>query len=194
MEAVRTLKANKKIEGKPCGWCQKPLNLGDDASVCTACEKEHHATCWNGKAGCSTTACLNAPLKQLDPPPPGAAQAARAGVPDGMLKCPQCASVLPIGTQMCPLCRAITSPDGIYHGPKTTAKTATNALIAAIVGAFICGVILGPLAISKGSQAKREIDADPSLQGHGIATAAIVIGVIDLIGWAIALMVRMGGN
>jgi hypothetical protein len=193
MESARTLKANKKVEGKPCGWCQVALNLGEDIALCAACEKEHHAACWTTKAGCANPGCTNAPLKQLDPPPPSFA-AAQAGLPPGMMSCPSCRSLIPSDSQLCLACKAITSPDGIYHGPKTTPKTATNALIAAIVGLFICGIVLGPLAISKANAAKREIKADPSLQGEGVATAALVIGIIDIIGWAIIIMSRAGGS
>jgi hypothetical protein len=71
-ESFRRLKANRKIEGKPCGWCLAPLALGDDAAVCTACEKEHHETCFAAKSGCSNPGCVNAPLPQLaqGAPPP----------------------------------------------------------------------------------------------------------------------------
>jgi hypothetical protein len=72
MEAARTLKANLKLEGKPCGWCQVALRLGEDATVCNACEKEHHSRCWDGNGGCSTQGCVNAPLRRLDAPAPGA--------------------------------------------------------------------------------------------------------------------------
>ncbi|HEX8112435.1 MAG TPA: RING finger protein, partial [Kofleriaceae bacterium] len=63
---MRTLKANLKLEGKPCGWCQAPLALGDDAAVCTACEAAHHQGCWDTKAGCATHGCTSAPLRRLD--------------------------------------------------------------------------------------------------------------------------------
>jgi hypothetical protein len=189
MESAQRLKANKKVEGKPCGWCQIALNLGEDVALCAACQKEHHATCWTTKAGCASPGCTNAPLKQLEVPP--ASVAAQAGLPSGMMSCPNCRSLNPIGSQLCFACKAITSPDGIYNGPKTTPKSATNALIAAIVGFFICGIILGPLAISKANEAKREIKADPSLQGEGTATAALVIGIIDIVGWIIVILSRM---
>src|SRR5256885_831047 len=70
MEAARTLKANLKLEGKPCGWCQATLALGDDAAVCTACETPHHRGCWDTRAGCSTQGCASAPLRRLDAPEP----------------------------------------------------------------------------------------------------------------------------
>lgn len=187
MDAARSLKANKKIEGKPCGWCQTPLALGEDASVCTACEGEHHAACWSTKGGCANASCVNKPIKQLDPPTPGAVEAARQAA-SGLSNCPRCNNVISIGTQICPLCKAITTPDGIYHGPKTTPKDATNALVAAIVGLFFCGIVLGPIAISKANSAKRQIKEDPSLGGEGTATAALVIAIVDIVAWALIMI------
>jgi hypothetical protein len=192
MDAVRTLKANLKLENKPCGWCQIGLKLGEDAAVCTACEKEHHQRCWDGKTGCSVLACANAPLRQLAP---AASPAAAAGGPTfapGLMACPACRSAIPTGSMICGLCKAITSPDGIYHGPKTNAKDAVQALTFGIIGLFICGVIFGPIAISKANSAKQQIRSDPTLGGEGMATAGLVMGIIDLIAWAIIVMARVG--
>src|SRR5215510_14737174 len=122
MEAARTLKANLKLEGKPCGWCQAALVLGDDAAVCTACQKEHHRACWDAKAGCSTQGCASAPMRRLDAQPAPRAPASpfpagppatpfpkgmpaspyAAGLPSGMMTCPRCTLPLAIGTQVCP--------------------------------------------------------------------------------------------
>ncbi|HET9625620.1 MAG TPA: RING finger protein, partial [Kofleriaceae bacterium] len=65
------LKANMKMDGKPCGWCQVPLHLGDDAAQCTTCDKEHHSRCWEQSGGCATAGCVNAPLRRLDGGAPG---------------------------------------------------------------------------------------------------------------------------
>jgi Prokaryotic RING finger family 1 len=192
METVRKLKANPKLDGHPCHWCQAPLRLGDDAAVCAACQTEHHAMCWDSKAGCANPSCANAPLRQLAVPVNPAAAAANDLAARGLMLCRNCNGTLTLGTPMCPMCRAITSPDGIYHGPKTTVPGATKALVMSIVGIFLCGIILGPLAISTANQAKKTMATDPSYSGEGILTAATVIGVIDIIGWAIAIATRMG--
>lgn len=195
MEAVRNLKTNLKLQGSACGWCQAPLELGGDASVCTTCEKAHHASCWEGKGGCATEGCVNAPLKRLDAAVPGGRAAAAA--PDlapGMMRCPSCKATLPIGTQICAVCRTITTPDGLYHGPLTTAKAATKALTFGILGLFICGVIFGPLAISNANAAKREIASDPTVGGGGLATAGLVLGIIDLVAWVIIILARVGAQ
>ena len=203
MEAVRTLKANLKIEGKPCGWCQIALQLGDDAAICTACTQEHHQRCWESSAGCSTAGCASAPLRRLDvapasigsPFPHGASAPAfppASAAPPGYAICPNptCRVAVAMGTQVCPACKRITTPDGIYHGIKLNAPGAVSSLVYGILGFFICGVIFGIVAISKANEAKRAMASDPTLTGAGLATAGTVLGILDLVLWAILLVAR----
>ena len=191
MDAVRNLKANLKLQDKPCGWCQVGLKLGEDAAVCTACEKEHHQRCWDSKTGCSVVACANAPLRQLAP---AVAAVAASGLAPGLMACPTCRSTIPAGSMICGLCKAITSPDGLYHGPKVNAKDAVQALTFGIIGLFICGVIFGPIAIPKANSAKQQIRNDPTLTGEGMANAGLVMGIIDLVAWAIIVMAKVGSK
>lgn len=208
MEAVRTLKANLKLEGKPCGWCQAPLKLGDDAAMCTACESAHHQACWDTKAGCATQGCSNAPLRRLDVAPAAAPAAAVPGSPfpagftpgapplatplaPGLMSCPRCGLAVTIGTPLCPACRAITSPDGLYHGPKTNAPGAAASLVLGIVGLVFCQIILGPIAIWQAGKAKEAMANDPSLGGEGLATAGKVLGIIDLVLFGIYVLIRL---
>jgi hypothetical protein len=208
---VRTLKANLKLEGKPCGWCQAQLALGDDAAVCTACETAHHRGCWDSKAGCSTQGCSSAPLRRLDAPARGAAPGVSAPAspfpagfgspapsafssspPPGMITCPRCTLVLAAGTQVCPGCRAITSPDGLYHGPKLNAPGAVASLVLGIIGLVFCGVVLGPLAIWQATNAKNAISRDPVYGGGGMATAGMVLGIISLVLGILWFMIAFG--
>jgi hypothetical protein len=196
MDAVRTLKANLKLDGKPCGWCQDALKLGEDAAICTTCEKEHHGRCWETKAGCSTAECVNAPLRRLDAPGASAGAAPALpyaqALPPGLVACPGCRVTFAVGSPICPACRMITSPDGIYHGPKTNAPGAVSSLVLGIIGFFVCGVIFGPIAISKSSSAKTAMAADPTLGGEGLATAGMVMGIVDLVAWALIILGKMG--
>lgn len=219
MEAARTLKANLKLEGKPCGWCQTALALGDDAAVCMACEAPHHRGCWDTRAGCAAAGCVNAPLRRLDVPTPAATPASapaaapapgvppprspfptgfaapQAAPPPGMMICPRCTLALAIGTQMCPGCHAITSPDGIYRGPKINAPGAVASLVLGIIGVVFCGVILGPLAIWQASTARSTISRDPMYGGGGLAIAGLVLGIIALVmGVFVVLSVMIGIN
>ena len=214
MEAVRNLKVNLKLEGKPCRACQVPLVLGEDAAVCTSCEGEHHSRCWDARGGCTTPGCVNAPLKRLDQPStapqpgyggpqgyapqgfaPGGQPYSAAVAPalaPGMMNCPSCRNVITMGSPLCPFCNAITSPDGIYHGPKMNAPGAVQALVYGLVGLVLCGIICGPVAISKANQAKREIASNPTYTGEGLATAGMVLGVIDILFFVVFVLYRLG--
>lgn len=196
MEAVRSLKANLKLQHKPCGWCQVGLQLGEDAAVCTACEKEHHQRCWDGSAGCSTAGCANAPLRQLEPAPGFAAAGAAAAAPlsPGMMPCPNCRSAIMAGSMFCSYCRATTSPDGLYHGPRINAPGATASLVCGIISLLFCGLVFGIIALVQANKAKRVIAENPTYGGGGMATAGTVLGVIGLVGWAILVMVRLSAH
>jgi len=200
MEDVRKLKANLKIQDKPCGWCQSALQLGDDAALCNACSKEHHARCWESNAGCSTAGCASAPLRRLDSPalaeagspfPVAASIPLSQGLGTGYMACPRCRAEVMVGSLICPACKMITSPDGIYHGPKTNAPGAVQALVFGIIGLVFCQIVLGPLAIAKASAAKKAMAGDPSLGGDGLATAGMVLGIVDLALFLIIIMMRM---
>lgn len=68
-------------------------------------------------------------------------------------------------------------------------KAASGALTTAIVGLFICGLILAPSAISQARKARNVLrTGDP---GYGNAVAAEVIGWIGLIGWVVALIYQV---
>jgi hypothetical protein len=58
-------------------------------------------------------------------------------------------------------------------------QEATNALIVAIVGFFICTPILGPIALSMAIKARNMIRQDPRLSGEGTALAALILGGLE---------------
>jgi serine/threonine-protein kinase len=67
-------------------------------------------------------------------------------------------------------------------------KEARDALILAIVGLVCCGIILQPIAIYKALKARKQLSANPSLTGSGVATAALVISIIGLCLWVLWLI------
>jgi ABC-type phosphate transport system permease subunit len=83
-------------------------------------------------------------------------------------------------------------PPGFDYGagaPAITSSKATGALVCGIIGLLVCGVILGPVAIYLGTQAKREIGlSNGRLKGEGMATAGIVMGIIAIIGFVISII------
>jgi hypothetical protein len=88
------------------------------------------------------------------------------------------------------VCRAITTPDGLYHGPKTNAPGAVKSLVVGLIGLVVCGIVLGPIAISSANKARQAIATDPSLGGEGLAIAGLVLGILDLVGFAVVIMYR----
>ncbi|HKR13635.1 MAG TPA: DUF4190 domain-containing protein [Pyrinomonadaceae bacterium] len=179
LETVRRLKVNKVYEGETCRWCGNPLALGEDGAICENCHSPHHARCWDQQNGCNgDTSCVNRPLQQL------------AGVAATATAAPRPARQLNPGESYCPICGDVVSgvcfrcrqpiAGGEFSGVKETAPEAKEALKFAIIGLFCFGIILGPLAIVKGASAKRTIAMDPRYEGEGIATAAQIIGGIEV--------------
>jgi hypothetical protein len=75
-------------------------------------------------------------------------------------------------------------------GPPRTHSKATASLVCGIVGLFLCGVILGPVAIYLSNQAKREIrESGGQYTGEGLATAGMVLGIIAVIAFIAGVIV-----
>lgn len=186
MESAQHLKVNPKVAGQPCRACLAPLELAGDASMCTGCSSQHHRRCWEARGGCATPGCVNAPLARLE--------AAPRAAPAGMMNCFNCRGEIATSTAFCPLCGVVNSPDGIYHGPKVNAPGAVASLVYAIIGLFLCGIILGPVAIAKANSAKRLMASNPTYGGSGLATAGMIIGIIDVIAFFVVVIARAGAG
>ncbi len=82
-------------------------------------------------------------------------------------------------------------PDMLAQKAAQVATDARNALIMAIFGIFCFGFILGFLAYRKANEALETISIyDVAHEKRGLATAAKVIGIIDIVLWAIGLVLR----
>jgi len=118
----------------------------------------------------------------------------RAGLPADGTACLHCSRQITFGTPYCPYCRHAQTPDGVYAGPTVNAPGAVASLVCGILGFFICGLVLGIIAITKAQAAKRAIASDPRYTGGGMATAGMVLGVIDLVGFVITMLITFGGS
>jgi hypothetical protein len=85
------------------------------------------------------------------------------------------------------------APPGGVAGPNY-AKDAQTAMICSIIGIVCLGIILGPIGLIKGLNAKKGMAATGNFQGQGMATAAIVIGIIDILLFFGFLAIRLGSH
>ncbi|HWC26176.1 MAG TPA: DUF4190 domain-containing protein [Solirubrobacteraceae bacterium] len=58
---------------------------------------------------------------------------------------------------------------------------ATAALVCGILSLVLFGIILGAVAIVLGVAARKEIAADPALEGDGMALAGIITGAVGAV-------------
>src|SRR5690606_39060033 len=96
---------------------------------------------------------------------------------------PFCTECLTVKTnwRYCPSCIQTQ----MKTGPQKSER-ARDALLMAILSLFCAGQFLGPFAFYKAVKAKKEIEADPSLTGGGIAVMAMVVAVFGFAGWLVA--------
>lgn len=74
---------------------------------------------------------------------------------------------------------------------KEASDDARNALIMAVIGIFCLGFILGFLAFRKASNAIKIIDTyEVAKDKRGLAMGAKILGIVDIIGWAVGLVLR----
>jgi Domain of unknown function (DUF4190)/Helix-hairpin-helix motif len=93
--------------------------------------------------------------------------------------------------------RSARFPADVAHvsaRPTKTSGKATWALILSLIGLVVVPVGLSTLGIALGVLAKMDMKSDPRLGGRGRATAAIVIGVVGLVLWAIATYVYLNNR
>lgn len=98
------------------------------------------------------------------------------------------------GRKYCGSCKVMAVGDKtpIVEGATVECPEAAEALKYALIGIICFGIILGPIAISKALKAKKMIAANPALTGSGKATAALIIGIIDLVFYALYIVARIG--
>lgn len=105
--------------------------------------------------------------------------------------CPDCLVEMH-GQKYCGSCKvmALKGQPVLAEEATIPCKEASEALTYAIIGLFCFGFILGPMAISKASKARKMIEMNPRLTGSGKATAATIIGVVALVFWVLGLIGR----
>jgi hypothetical protein len=81
-----------------------------------------------------------------------------------------------------------------YNAPKTIPGNATASLVLGIVGLVFCPIIASVAAISLGHSAKREIRANPTLGGDGMASWGIGLGWVGVAFGVLLLLLTIAGT
>ena len=187
---VREVKIGELYDGSSCCSCNDLLFLGDDGVICEACGSASHARCWNTVKGCNgCNRRVSYEVEPLPQPPRPVAQQYRRTLERGESFCASCGDIV---WGYCFRCENLY-PQPAYTGPKTTLPQAKDALKYALVGLVCFGFILGPIAIMKGTSAKKQIAANPIYEGAGLATAAQIIGAIDLLFYVSSILSAIAG-
>ncbi len=160
-----------------CPFCSRDMYPSEDILECISCNTSHHLECWNEHQGCTNRTCTMAP--------PDRERASYAMPGGGMTLQPAMAMAGTAGAAAIPR----TLP-----GTKTRAEGAMASLVFGILGFFICGFVFGWMAISNANKAKKDIAADPErYSGGGLATAGLIMGVLDIVLWAAYIASRASG-
>lgn len=96
------------------------------------------------------------------------------------------------GKNYCSACKvmAVSGQPAVEEGT-IPCKEAKEALIYGIVSLFCCAIIIGPIAIYKGLQARKMMAMNPRLSGSGKATAGIVLGIVGLVLFVVVMIARL---
>lgn len=69
-------------------------------------------------------------------------------------------------------------------------EAAGKALTYSIIGFFCFGIVLGPMAIAKAVEARRQIHEEPSLGGLAKANVGMMLGIMVFFFWAIGMIMK----
>ncbi len=83
-------------------------------------------------------------------------------------------------------------PVGYAPNAVSYRKDAQNAMICSLVGLVCLGIILGTIGLIQGLNAKKKMAASGNFDGQGMATAAIVVGIVDICFFVLFIGVRFG--
>jgi hypothetical protein len=96
--------------------------------------------------------------------------------PDTATACPQCGSTSFMNEAAAGVLQGLAQGQSASKPKNSGAQTA---MIWSAAGLILFGPIAGTVGIVMGLNVKKAIAADPSLEGEGMANAAIALGIVD---------------
>lgn len=170
--------AAEREAGTVCSACRQDVVLGDRTAICRDCGAIHHEPCWWSGGGCRSYECSPGNVGAE-----GSSGAVLTVSSDELAA----AQPLPVPSRF---------PDGglaeSERPQRRWNKVAVWSFAIALLGIPLFGLITGFVAMILGCIAL--VVHAAHRKGMGLAVAAIVIGLADILGWAAGLHYFLGGT
>jgi S1-C subfamily serine protease len=174
-----------------CPHCSIDVAVGDPVVVCQACGTVHHEPCWQTRDGCGSYHCAPARRPEL---------ASNRTEPVLLITAAEIDRAIPMGAGGLPhrAGAAMAGPDGRVRGVMSSSpggrgsnrvkisRMAIASLVCAIAGIPLFGLVTGLVAALLGVLALGAIHSG-ARRGIGLALPGLLLGVLDVAGWAYLL-------
>ena len=158
--------------GCTCPHCGTGIGLAQAIAVCRRCGTVHHRSCWEGRGDCGAYSCV--PARVTIP-------ADKNGVLRITAEEVQKAAPLPGRRSWVP----VIPPEVSRFD-----RLAIASLVTALVGIPIFGALTGLVAILLGCLALGSLRVSRQ-RGTGLAVAGVLLGLVDVVGWLIFLVMML---
>ncbi len=170
--------ADEREAGSLCSGCGAEILHGDHTASCPVCGDIHHVACWRSAEGCCSYHCRTGKSA-------GQSRAALISISQEEL-----ASAVPLPSRSSAF-REV-DPDQQSVEAKRWNRTAVWAFVLAVLGIPLFGLITGIVAMIVGCLAL--VSHASNRKGVSLAVLGILLGLVDVVGWAFALNHFLGGN
>lgn len=173
--------AGLREAGAVCPHCQKELQSGDDAIACAECGEWQHGNCWDAEEGCGSYECSHGRRTVTEHDDPEVLSISA----DDLRRAVPLPSRVPF-TANSAASFAFNDEPHSDGSPQRWNRLAIASLIVSIAGIPLFGVVTGLVGILLGSVAIAR--HKNSHRGVGVAVGGILLGVADVAGWVIGLV------
>jgi len=175
----KTILAGQRETGALCSCCGVEITPGISVTICHECGEVHHTPCWKQRKGCCSYQCSSSSIS-----------AASHSVTPLSITRDELAVAVPLPTQV--EFRSFGNATFKEDTPRRWNRLSVWAFVLAILGIPLFGLITGMIAIILACIAL--VLHNQNNRGMGLAVAAMVIGLFDVIGWAGFLTMYWGSS